>query len=165
MRLFWALLYMRIVIYSIWSSGKDLAPVPQTIFRSNSKLHQNLKCYGLKYSIPITTKFRTRHNIVNFVCKISLRSVKYILNQSTGNFGRISNAIEILLVWRSPSPVYCQKGGPANASKSLFACSRWCMEKSRRALDPMYRLKGGPINASKSLFACSRWYMARASCV
>ena len=31
------------------------------------------------------------------VCKILLWSVQYILNQSTGNFGRISNSIEISL--------------------------------------------------------------------
>ena len=34
------------------------------------------------------------------VCTISLWSVEYILNQSTTNFGRILNLIEILLVGR-----------------------------------------------------------------
>ena len=36
------------------------------------------------------------------MCKISLWSVEYISNQSTVNFGRISNSIEILLVGRVP---------------------------------------------------------------
>ena len=36
------------------------------------------------------------------VCKISLWSVKYILNQSTANFGQISNSIEISLVGQAP---------------------------------------------------------------
>ena len=35
------------------------------------------------------------------VCKISLWSVEYILYQSTPNFGRISNSIEILLMGRA----------------------------------------------------------------
>ena len=38
------------------------APVPLTIFRSNSKFNQNLQCSGLKYILPITTKFCTRHD-------------------------------------------------------------------------------------------------------
>ena len=43
------------------------APVPLTIFRSNSKFDQNLKCPGLKYTLPITTKFCTRHDSVTVV--------------------------------------------------------------------------------------------------
>ena len=39
-------------------------PVPLTIFRSNSQFHQNLPCSGLKYTLPITTKFCTLHDIV-----------------------------------------------------------------------------------------------------
>ena len=38
------------------------APVPLTIFRSNSKFDQHLQCSGLKYPPPITTKFSTRHD-------------------------------------------------------------------------------------------------------
>ena len=37
------------------------ALVPLTIFRPNSKLYQNLKCYGLKRALLITTQFCTRH--------------------------------------------------------------------------------------------------------
>ena len=69
------------------------SPVPLTIFRSNSKFDQNLKCSSLKYTKPITTIFCTRHDSV------------YILNQGTANFGRISNSIEISLVGRAPGPV------------------------------------------------------------
>ena len=45
------------------------------------------------------------------VCKISLWSVAHILNQSTPNFYRISNSIEIPLVGRAP--------GSREASKSV----------------------------------------------
>ena len=40
------------------------APVPLTVFRSNSKLYQSLPCSGLKCTLPITTKFCTRHDSV-----------------------------------------------------------------------------------------------------
>ena len=39
-----------------------LAPVPLTIFRSNSKFDQNWERSSLKYDQPITTKFCTRHD-------------------------------------------------------------------------------------------------------
>ena len=48
-------------------------------------------CSSLKYAQPITNKFCTCHDM----CKILLWSVEYILYQSTANFGRISNSIEI----------------------------------------------------------------------
>ena len=38
------------------------APVPLTLFRSNSKFDQNVECSSLKYASPITTKFCTRHD-------------------------------------------------------------------------------------------------------
>ena len=38
-----------------------LAPVPLTVFRSNSKLGQDLECFGLNYAQPITTTFCIRH--------------------------------------------------------------------------------------------------------
>ena len=41
---------------------RDLAPVPLTIFRSNSKFDQNLQGSDLKCPLPITTKFCTRHD-------------------------------------------------------------------------------------------------------
>ena len=46
---------------------KGLAPVPQTIFQLNSKFDQNLKCPGLKYTLPIMTKCCTRHDSVTVV--------------------------------------------------------------------------------------------------
>ena len=52
----------------------DLAPVSLMIFRSNSKLDQNLKCSGLKYTLLIITKFCTHHGsgtlvmCANFQC-------------------------------------------------------------------------------------------------
>ena len=71
------------------------APVPLSIFRSNSKFDENSKHSSVKYTRPITTIFCTRH--CRDVCKISLWSVEYILN-----FHRISNSIEICLVGRAP---------------------------------------------------------------
>ena len=35
---------------------------PLAIFRSNSKFCQKLQCSGLKYTLPIITKFSTRHD-------------------------------------------------------------------------------------------------------
>ena len=43
------------------------APVPLTIFRSNSKFDQNLPCSGFKCTRPITTTFCTRHDSVTVV--------------------------------------------------------------------------------------------------
>ena len=44
------------------------------------------------------------------MCKISLWSVEYILNQGTANFGRISNSIEISFVgWAPDQYMYSPK--------------------------------------------------------
>ena len=40
----------------------DLAPVPLSIFRSNSKFDENKECSSFKYTRPITTIFCTRHD-------------------------------------------------------------------------------------------------------
>ena len=40
----------------------EQAPIPLAIFRSNSKMDQNLQCSGLKCTLLITTKFCTRHD-------------------------------------------------------------------------------------------------------
>ena len=91
--------------HGIIGYGIDLAAVPLTVFRSNPKFDHILECSNLKYVQPITTKFCTRHN--SYVCKISLWSAGYILNQSTSNVGFISNSIGISIVGRSPdSHVY-----------------------------------------------------------
>ena len=49
-----------------WVPGVQ-APVPLTIFRSNSKFDQNLQCSSLKCTLPTTTKFCTRHHSVTVV--------------------------------------------------------------------------------------------------
>ena len=41
---------------------RALAPVPLTVFRSNSKFDPNLECSSLKCAQPITTKFCSRHD-------------------------------------------------------------------------------------------------------
>ena len=76
------------------------APVPLTIFRSNSKeIYRN---FGMLLLISCATD----HNGISHtsrqchccdVCKIPLWSVQYILNQTTSNFDQISNSIEITL--------------------------------------------------------------------
>ena len=50
----------------IW---RHQAPVPLTIFRSNSKFDQNLQC-----SLPITTKFCTSHDSYSDLLSIFYRS-------------------------------------------------------------------------------------------
>ena len=77
--------------------GGDYAP--QTVFRWNSKVDQNMERSGLTYVQPITTKFCTRHDSHTVVaCTNFLWSVEQIISQSTANFGQISNSIEISLV-------------------------------------------------------------------
>ena len=44
-----------------------LAPVPLTILRSNSKSDQNMQHSSSIYTLPITTKFCTRHDSVTVV--------------------------------------------------------------------------------------------------
>ena len=74
----------------LFGSLEHLAPVPLTVFLSNSKFNQNLEleCFSLEYAHRITTKYCTRHECANFI-------VKYILNQRTSNFGLTSNSTQI----------------------------------------------------------------------
>ena len=51
----------------------DQAPVPLTIFRSNSKLDENLKCSSLKCTLLITTKVCTRHDSYTVVACAKFR--------------------------------------------------------------------------------------------
>ena len=52
-------------VFRAWPKVKsDLAPVPLTIFRSNSKFDQNLQHSGIKCPLPITTKFCTYHDSI-----------------------------------------------------------------------------------------------------
>ena len=53
----------------------DLAPVSLMIFRSNSKLDQNLKCSGLKYTLLIRTKFCTHHGSGTVLWRVQTFSV------------------------------------------------------------------------------------------
>ena len=80
----------------------DQAPVPLSIFRSNSKFDENSKHSSEKCIRPITTIFCTRQCHCRDVCKISLWSVEYIRNYRVLNFHQISNSIEICLVGRAP---------------------------------------------------------------
>ena len=50
-----------------WSAQCDLAPVPLTRFRSNSKFDHIWQCSGFKCALLITTKFCTCHDSVTVV--------------------------------------------------------------------------------------------------
>ena len=60
-------------VWSVFSAYRricltaHLAPVPLTIFRSNSKFDQNLQCSSLKCTLPTTKKFCTCHDSVTVV--------------------------------------------------------------------------------------------------
>ena len=56
---------VRVALFVI--SRAHQAPVPLTVFRSNLTFDQNLECSSLKYVLPITTKFCTRHDSVTVV--------------------------------------------------------------------------------------------------
>ena len=49
------------------TTGIVQAPVPLSIFRSNSKFDENSKHFSVKYTRPITTIFCTRHDSVTVV--------------------------------------------------------------------------------------------------
>ena len=46
---------------------QDLVPIRLTLFRLNSKFHQTLECFSLKYAQRITTNFFTCHDSVTVV--------------------------------------------------------------------------------------------------
>ena len=53
--------------FNVASLKLDQAPVPLSIFRSNSKFDENSKHSSVKYTRPITTIFCTRHDSVTVV--------------------------------------------------------------------------------------------------
>ena len=59
--------FIHICIYKYIYDFFLLAPVPLSIFRSNSKFDENSKHPGVKYTRPITTIFCTRHDSVTVV--------------------------------------------------------------------------------------------------
>ena len=61
---------------------KDQAPVPLTVFRSNSQFDQILQSFGLKRTLPITTKFCTRHDSVTVVTCAKFRCVRLRIFQT-----------------------------------------------------------------------------------
>ena len=63
-----SLFYGNLVNYHAKSHDMmDQAPVPLSIFRSNSKFDENSKHSSVKYTRPITTIFCTRHDSVTVV--------------------------------------------------------------------------------------------------
>ena len=69
--------------YSLRLLNGNLAPIPLTIFRSNSKLYQNLKSCGWKCNLPITTTFRTRHDSVTVVTCAKFRCDQLCILKTT----------------------------------------------------------------------------------
>ena len=61
-------LYLAKPIKSWWPQPfGDMAPVPLSIFRSNSKFDENSKHSSVRYTRPITTIFCTHHDSVTVV--------------------------------------------------------------------------------------------------
>ena len=56
-----------VILWFVGQQSQGQAPVPLTIFRSNSKFDQNLQCSSLKCTHPTTTKICTRHDSVTVV--------------------------------------------------------------------------------------------------
>ena len=81
------------------------APVPLSIFRSNSKFDENSKHSSVYVADHNDILHTSRQCHCRDVCKISLWSVEYIWNYSVLNFHRISNSIEICLVGRAPGVI------------------------------------------------------------
>ena len=77
--------------------------VPQTVFRSNSKSHQNLEYSGFHW---------------RDVCKISFWSAEYTMNKSITKFRWIPNSIEISLL--GPAPCDPLRFGGVHARLHFF---------------------------------------------
>ena len=76
-----------------------LAPVPLSIFQSNSKFDENSERSSFRYTQAITTIFCTRHDSDTVVTCAKYRCDRPRIFL---NFHRISNSIEICLVGRAP---------------------------------------------------------------
>ena len=91
------------ILLNMMARGRQ-APVPLSIFRSNSKFDENSECSSFEYTRPITTIFCTRHDSDTVVTCAKYRCdrprIFFVLN-----FHRISNSIEICLVERAPGHV------------------------------------------------------------
>ena len=68
------------------------------------------------------------------MCKILLQSVKYLLNQSIANFGRIFNLIKILLVGRVPGISRIQGISRQIADPICMDYSTDCAQKGQTVL-------------------------------
>ena len=58
---------LQVMVWCCQATRHDQAPVPLSIFRSNSKLDENSKHSSVKCTRPITTIFCTRHDSVTVV--------------------------------------------------------------------------------------------------
>ena len=67
-------------IHALLWLGTDQVPVPLMIFRSNSKLDQNFKCFGFKCTLPITTKFCTCQDSVTVVMCAKFRCDRFSIS-------------------------------------------------------------------------------------
>ena len=72
----------------------DQAPVPLSIFRSNSKFDENSKHSSVKYTRPITTIFCTRHDSVTVVT-----CAKYRCDRSSIFYTRVFWIFETTAFW------------------------------------------------------------------
>ena len=98
-------------VHSLWPSGAIWQQrteltltqvVPPSAHPTNGILTEfEIQC---SYVVLLFIRWLADHNEIlhmcSDMCKISLWLVEYILNQSTANFGWISNLMVILLVWQ-----------------------------------------------------------------
>ena len=92
----------------LMTPSHHLAPVPLSIFRSNSKFDENSERYSFEYTRPITTIFCTRHDSDTVVtcAKYRCDRPRIFYTRVFWIFHRISNWIEICLVGRAPEPMF-----------------------------------------------------------
>ena len=98
------------------SLSSNLAPVPLTIFRWTSKLYQIMMCYGLKYTLTITTEFCTCHDSVTVVtcakfrCDwVSMFKLQHFIFWSNFKFER--NTVSGTGTWTLPYLCHCDALG------------------------------------------------------
>ena len=92
-------------IYPYSSRSLHQAPVPLSIFRSNSKFDENSECSSYEYTRPITMIFCTRHDSDTVVtcAKYRCDRPRIFWIRVFWIFIEFRNSIEICLVGRAPA--------------------------------------------------------------
>ena len=124
----WLIVWLPIAII-VWLpvAVRSQAPVPLTVFRSNSKFNKK-KIEVLWFEICSADHsdiFPTsRQCYCRDVCKISLRSAEYVMSKSIAKFHWIPKSVEIPLVGRTPGHLaswYWSRNVPVTAPEGLVS--------------------------------------------